>query len=242
MKKLFVAVLMMISGFAIAQSAAPVITAAKLSHDFGEISEGMVVNHEFEITNTGNAELIIKKVTASCGCTAAAPGKSKLQPGEKTTINVRFDSEGRLGQQQKYVYILSNDPKTPELRLGFSTMILSKGDYAAKEGKIPKLVLDKNQFDFGSIEEGKVVDVKIGFKNTGNSILEIRDVKTSCGCTAALLSSRKIKPGESGSVRIEMDTAGRNGKITRTVTLYTNDPDDSNQTITLFVNIEKRKS
>ena len=84
--------------------------------------------------------------------------------------------------------------------------------------------------------------MKISFKNDGKGVLVISDVKTSCGCAAALLSSKTLQPGESGNIRIELDTANREGKLTRTVTLYSNDSQQPNQTITLFVNIEKRKS
>ena len=83
---------------------------------------------------------------------------------------------------------------------------------------------------------------KVEFKNIGNAVLNITDVKTSCGCTAALLSSKTLQAGESGTLRIDLDTSNREGKLTRTVTLLSNDPQEPNQTITLFVNIQKRKS
>ena len=225
----------------VAQINAPKISVKKDHHDFGTIVEGEVVTHKFEITNTGTAELIISQVRASCGCTAAKPDKMNLKPGEKTFVKVDFNSENRLGPQEKFVYVSSNDPINPEYKLSFTGVIVAK-NAAAKNGKNPKLSLNKTSYDFGNVEEGKVVDAKISFKNEGKGVLLINDVKTSCGCTAALLSSKSLQPGESGNIRIELDTANREGKLTRTVTLYSNDPQQPNQTITLFVNIEKRKS
>ena len=225
----------------VAQINAPKISVKKNHHDFGTIVEGEVVTYKFEITNSGTSELIISQVSASCGCTAAKPDKMNLKPGEKTFVIVEFNSENRLGPQEKFVYISSNDPINPEYKLSFAGVIVDK-NAAAKNGKNPKLTLNKTSSDFGNVEEGKVVDVKISFKNDGKGVLVISDVKTSCGCTAALLSSKSLQPGESGNIRIELDTANREGKLTRTVTLYSNDPQQPNQTITLFVNIEKRKS
>ncbi|MBA4405897.1 hypothetical protein C0389_01350 [bacterium] len=224
-----------------AQINAPKISVKKDRHDFGTIVEGEIVTHKFEISNSGTAELVISQVRASCGCTAAKPDKMKLKPGEKTFVKVEFNSENRLGPQEKFVYVSSNDPINPEYKLSFVGVIVDK-NAAAKDGKNPKLTLSKTSIDFGKVEEGKIVDTKISFKNEGSSTLVINDVKTSCGCTAALLSSKTLKPGESGNVRIELDTANREGKLTRTVTLYSNDPLQPNQTITLFVTIEKRKS
>lgn len=239
MKPNFLIISLVIVSFSFAQKQSPKITAEKPEHNFGEILEGQVVSHNFEITNTGNAELKIDKVQASCGCTAAQPTKKLLKPGEKTNIHVEFDSSNRMGIQQKYVYVFSSDPATPQLRLSFSALIVDK--ISNPKGKVPKLILEKNQIDFGNVEEGKIASAKISFRNNGNGILEIKDVKSTCDCTAALLSSKKLEPGQNGTLRIELDTADRSGRLTRTVSLLTNDPTQPNQTITITANIEKKK-
>jgi Protein of unknown function (DUF1573) len=224
-----------------AQNNNPVITAKSDSYDFGTVVEGQLVKYSFEIQNTGSADLKIDRVNASCGCTVAKQEKSVLKPSEKTMINVEFNSQGKMGPQEKFIYIFSNDPKSPEFKFSMKGVVVDKNAALPKNAKTAKLKLDKNQHDFGTVAEGKIVEVKIGFKNEGKGILNITDVKTSCGCTAALLSSKTLQPGESGTLRIELDTTNRDGKLTRTVTLYTNDPVDSNQTVTLFANIEKRQ-
>ena len=48
---------------------APVMTFDKLSHDFGTINEGEVVETVFTLTNTGSSDLIILNARGSCGCT-----------------------------------------------------------------------------------------------------------------------------------------------------------------------------
>lgn len=239
MKANFLIISLILVSFSFAQKQAPKITVEKPEHNFGEILEGQIVSHNFEIINTGDAELKIDKVQASCGCTAAQPTKKLLKPGEKTNIHVEFDSSNRMGIQQKYVYVFSNDPTTPQLRLSFSALIVEK--ISNPTGKVPKLILEKNQIEFGNVEEGKIATAKISFRNNGNGILEIRDVKSTCDCTAALLSSKKLEPGQSGTLRIELDTADRSGKLTRTVSLLTNDPSQPNQIITITANIEKKK-
>jgi hypothetical protein len=210
--------------------------------DFGKVVAGQIVKHDYEIQNTGNADLIIKNVSASCGCTAATPEKTTLKPGEKTNINVAFNSANRIGEQEKFIYIISNDPQAPESKLFLKGIVIDKSADLSKDVKTPKLVLFELQHDFGEVEEGKVVETNIGFKNDGKGVLTISDVKTSCGCTAALLSSKTLKPGEKGNVRIDLDTSKREGNLTRTVTLFSNDPSEPNRTITLLVNITKKKS
>ncbi|MCS7163248.1 MAG: DUF1573 domain-containing protein [Bacteroidia bacterium] len=87
------------------------------SYDYGKIRAGEKVTHEFRLTNGGKKPLIIRKVKASCGCTAVAPDKSTLQPGESTVIKVTFDSTGRSGRDSKSVTVITNDPRQPVVHL-----------------------------------------------------------------------------------------------------------------------------
>lgn len=239
MKKILFVISFIFVSINFAQNAIPKIVSPNPEHNFGEILEGQIVSHSFEIVNAGNTDLKIDKVQASCGCTAAQPAKKILKPGEKTTIKVEFDSNDRMGFQQKYVYVFSNDPATPQLRLSFTAIIVEK--ITNPTGKTPKMKLEKTQIDFGNVEEGKIQLAKIMFQNVGEGTLEILDIKSTCDCTTTLLSSKKLGAGESGTLRIELDTANRSGKLTRTIMLMTNDPTEPRHIITLFANIEKKK-
>ncbi len=104
----------------------PQIIAQSSEHDFGDVAEGTSVTHNFVVSNSGGDVLKITKVRAGCGCTAASPEKSELAPGESTTIRVAFNSTGREGRQEKYVFVNSNDPKTPELKLKFTCNVVKQ--------------------------------------------------------------------------------------------------------------------
>lgn len=83
-------------------------------YDFGTIKEGEVVEHEFSFTNTGKQPLKIVQAKPSCGCTAPDWTKSEIAPGEKGAVTVRFDSKGRLDQQNKSVRLITNTKKGDE--------------------------------------------------------------------------------------------------------------------------------
>jgi len=217
-----------------AQVVGPKISVKPMEHDFGDITYGETVTHDFIALNTGGDLLIIKDVRASCGCTAVKPEKTELKPGESTNIKVQFNSTGREGKQSKHVYVSSNDPDNPEIRLSFT------GNVVKEPAAGPKLQIEKTEHNFGKVKEGKVLDWSVNVKNTGNSLLEIKDVKTSCGCTAAVLSGNKLKPGESGNLKIEFDTSNRSGQTSRTITLFTNDPKQPNQTIMISADIQNQ--
>ena len=75
------------------------------------------VDHNFVVKNIGKSNLIIRKVKASCGCTATNPEKTVLAPGESTNIKTTFNSKGKSGRQNKSVTVVTNDPKSTSTML-----------------------------------------------------------------------------------------------------------------------------
>jgi uncharacterized protein DUF1573/flagellar associated PapD-like protein len=78
--------------------------------DFGTALEGTMVRHTWKITNAGQSRLVIRGVKTSCGCTAAAPAKTNLAPGESTEISAGFDTRFQKGHQIRTITAYTNDP------------------------------------------------------------------------------------------------------------------------------------
>ena len=93
---------------------APKIYTNNSVYDFGSVSEGSPVTHTFEIQNTGNADLIIKQIITSCGCTVADTAKKVLKPQEKTNLKVVFRTSGYSGDMYKKIIVSSNSLGTSE--------------------------------------------------------------------------------------------------------------------------------
>src|SRR5690554_523832 len=105
-------------GLEIANESFPVITLDKEVHEFGVVNEGEKVEHTFGFTNTGTAPLIISNVSASCGCTTPEYSNHPINPGEKGSVTVVFDSKNQVGMQQKIITVSSNaDPSRINLQL-----------------------------------------------------------------------------------------------------------------------------
>lgn len=86
----------------------PKIQFEKTRYDFGKVIEGEIVSYNFKFTNTGNADLIITKVSTSCGCTASDYPMDPVKPGETAEIEAKFNSENRTGFQNKRITVLTN--------------------------------------------------------------------------------------------------------------------------------------
>jgi hypothetical protein len=225
-----------LSQLTIAQLVQPRLMAQPTTHDFGKIKQGEVVSYTFILTNGGGDLLKIDNVTATCGCTVAKPEKNELIPGESTNLKVTFNSAGRHGKQSKLVKIFSNDPENPQLSLTITGTVVVEDKVTENR---PIVHFPETEHNFGKVTEGSVVEYTFKFKNAGGSSLNVKDIRTSCGCTAALVSKEKLQPGEEGTIRIELDTKNRSGKMSRTITVMTNDPVDPNKVLTVYAEIEK---
>jgi len=105
----------------------PAITFEKDKMSLGDVPQGPKVEGTFEFTNTGQNQLEIKNVTTSCGCTGAVVDEKKVfEPGENGKIKFTFNTEGRMGTNEKTITVFSNDPKNPSKNLVFDCNIVKK--------------------------------------------------------------------------------------------------------------------
>jgi len=103
----------------------PRITFDKQTHDYGKVRYGARGVEEFPFTNTGDETLIIEQLRATCGCTKAIKGSSEVPPGGKSKITAEFDTKDlRAGVKQKTIYVHSNDPLNPIVKLGLTADVV----------------------------------------------------------------------------------------------------------------------
>jgi len=86
----------------------------------------------------------------------------------------------------------------------------------------PAITFDKEVFDFGTVDEGDIVEHSFLLTNSGKSDLVITEAKATCGCTVPTWPKEAIAPGESAPVKVVFKTAGKKNKQSKTVTLQTN--------------------
>jgi len=86
--------------------------------DFGTLKpDSEPVTFDFILSNKGWRNLKIRKISASCGCTAIAPDKTDIEPGSFARITAVFSPSGQSGIQKKAVTVITNDPKRSKLIL-----------------------------------------------------------------------------------------------------------------------------
>lgn len=97
----------------------------------------------------------------------------------------------------------------------------------------PQLVIASMEHSFGTVKPGTPLTYSFVIKNKGKANLEIKNVAPSCGCTTSNYD-KVIAPGKEGKVTLAIEkTDSYKGDITKTATVYTNDPAHANFQLTL---------
>ncbi|MDA0576493.1 MAG: DUF1573 domain-containing protein [Verrucomicrobia bacterium] len=126
-------ILITLAGATHAQELAPTIVCDVPVYDFGTVPGTEDITHLFAIRNAGDAELIINRVHATCGCTTATPAANNVPPGGTVEISAKLSLTGRTGDQHKTIYVESNDPKTPQFSLEMKGHVQRDIDYRPQQ-------------------------------------------------------------------------------------------------------------
>lgn len=86
----------------------------------------------------------------------------------------------------------------------------------------PVMKFEVTEHDFGTLNEGDVVETVFKFKNTGKSELIISKAKSTCGCTVPQWPKKPVMPGEEGEIKVKFNTRGKPDKQQKQITLTTN--------------------
>ncbi|NIA02103.1 MAG: DUF1573 domain-containing protein [Nitrospirae bacterium] len=98
------------------------------SYDFGDIyQEDGIVSTTFSVTNVGDNEIEINRLSTSCGCTTAEMGLSDLGPGESREMIVEFDPNVHPDQLEfieRVIYLQTSDVVQPEIEIDITGNVL----------------------------------------------------------------------------------------------------------------------
>lgn len=101
----------------------------------------------------------------------------------------------------------------------FVAMFIAVGVQA--QDKKAEITFDSDVVDYGEVEYGADGVRKFTFTNTGNDVLIVARVYSTCGCTIPKKPESPIQPGEKGEIEVKYDTK-RTGPIRKTITVYSN--------------------
>ncbi|EIY77693.1 hypothetical protein HMPREF1058_02377 [Phocaeicola vulgatus CL09T03C04] len=134
-------------------------------------------------------------------------------PDEMTFQTFLLDKDNRVAAIGNPVH----NPKVKELYL----KVLTGGEVVKAETPITKVSLDVTSIDFGSFPQSEKQERKFTLTNTGQHVLVIYDVITSCGCTKVNYNKEGVRPGEKAELTVIYE-AEKAEHFSKTVTIYCN--------------------
>ncbi len=187
----------------------------KFDHDvynFGTVNEDGKIFCTFTFENTGNQPLEIYRATASCGCTTPTYSELPIAPGEKGTIDVAYNTDGRPGAFNKTVTVYSNSRRHPSYSLSIRGTVISKNNSPASiyPKTIGSLRLKRTTVSLGEVKVGSVITETVPVYND-NTVLPIHIKVTNVpDHIKVIVSNSEIAPSQTGMLTISFESAGAN--------------------------------
>lgn len=162
-----------------------------------------------------------------------------IKPQQQAAIFITYDASKNVDGNNKQqwgaindrINVIINGDKDGSARniITVSSNIFEDFSHYTKKqlADAPIIEFETKDYNFGTVEQGTVVKYDFTFKNLGKNDLEIRKVKAGWGCTAASNAGEAVKKGESSTVSVTFNTHGKTGKQSKSITVITNDPNQS---------------
>jgi hypothetical protein len=203
--------------------AAPVpdIRLSTSSINFGEVQIGNSSDKTFNIYNDGNAILTISSIVSN-NAQFTILGYGSVAPGGMSTVTVRF-SPVSVGTKTGNITITSNDPDEPTKSLSVQGIGVTV--------PVPDIRISPESLVYGDVPVGDSLDKAFKIYNDGNSILQISSI-TSNSSHYSVQGYSNVAPG-SFIIVIVRFTPLSTGTKTGNITIKSNDPDESTETVSV---------
>ncbi|GAX60537.1 dihydrodipicolinate synthase/N-acetylneuraminate lyase [Candidatus Scalindua japonica] len=185
----------------------PTIFFRNPDFNFGQIYTGQKVEHIYKFENRGEDILEIKKVKASCGCTAVVLSDNTIPSGGTGEIKTTFSSGSLIGNITKSITVSSNDPGTPKYRLTISGEI------------IKDLIINPEHIDFGSVSKDEEAIKTVTIKSQTEHDFKINKITPSKPFINASIT--EVKNGEY-VIKVTLKYRPEIGRISGGIHLETN--------------------
>lgn len=104
----------------------------------------------------------------------------------------------------------------------------------------PSISIEPTELDLGNIPPADPVEATVRIRNDGAGMLEIADLRTSCGCTTATVEAESLTAGAETDLTVIFDPLaheGLYGPLMRIIFIQSNDPNEPTVEIPMVVNV-----
>ncbi|UXP31386.1 DUF1573 domain-containing protein [Reichenbachiella agarivorans] len=211
--------------------------------NLGRITDEKTITTALDIYNAGEDTLRILDQYDGPKFISLTFESKVLAPKEKSIVTLVYDPsfKDHLGMQNHGISFYTDEKEDAQKSLNVRATI--REYFApmtdADRAKAPVLMIGDKLQNVGRVDMGKVVSADYVLYNHGKSTLNIRKIESNCACLTTQLDDYDIKPGKSVNLKLSLDTTNRRGTQNKTVYIYTNDPENPTQVVTIRAIAEK---
>ncbi len=210
---------------------------------FVKVYSNQIKTDTLKIVNTSDSKMRIALVNVP-DYVKLTPVPEVLKAGEEGYIIGVYDGSkaNDWGFVTSRVYIKMNDKYDNKNSLTISAKIEEDFSQLTEQELLnaPKIIFEEKTFNFGETDYGKKVEHTFNFKNEGKRDLNIRKIRSTCGCTTVAPEKTTIKPGESSSFKVIFNPGSRTGKQKKSIYVISNDPKKSNERLMIAGNVKEK--
>ncbi len=187
---------------AVLSEAGPRISFDAVEHDFGEVMHGESPSVELNVTNTGDAVLVLGRIDSSCGCAKGVRGSKDIAPGALSKIFLQIDTEGMSsGLHSKTIEVHSNDPEHPLITLKL------------KFNVIRNISIEPRSLGLSLSEWGKDAVFALTATNSGTEPVTVKRAKSNDPDQVALIPQELVVPaGSKADFQLSVKVQRREGQ------------------------------
>lgn len=191
---------------------------------------------EFDLFNASDKDIAITRVVAPPYLKVDMP--PSIKAGAYGVIRILYDvvQKKQLGFASDNIELETDDEALPLKSFSVYTT-LEEYFPPLDDNELSKAPILKPNFltlDFGRLNQGTDVVQEVLLKNEGKKVLSIRAIQPNCTCVTYELNEMTIKPGAEVRMKINFITQGRKGNQQKAVTIYSNDPVNPVQRVTVM--------
>lgn len=213
----------------------------KTNHiSFARIKENAVETKELELVNDTDKPIEVGFRTVPKHLTAKLePETIPAHSKGKLIVTYNADEANTYGFSSHRIYLTLNGSNDYRSSVGVSATIEEDfSDLSAEQlANAPVATFSEKSFDFGEMNQGDKKEHTFMLSNEGKSELVIRNVRSSCGCTAVAPATKVIEPGDTAPIKVTFDSRGKRGRQSKSITVITNDPKTPTTTLRISSNV-----
>ena len=137
-------------------------------------------------------------------------------PGEMMFQTFLLDKENE-------VVVIGNPVLSPQVKELYLKVLTGQVD-ATPKGTVTQMSVDRTVLDFGTFPKEEKQQRSFVLTNTGDNLLVVHDVVTSCGCTKVEYDKRPVRPGGTLELKVTYE-AEKPGHFSKSLRVYSNTED-----------------